>query len=284
MREYWDFYEKNRDAVDATLRAVVEKIPAFAQVMRSMSPAQLAEQEKRGLALQRQALVEGNWRPYLEDLAAQAENFARSGIPFSTWLPLFTSFRVLLRGRLFEAYAADPARVARILDGMNHYLDRAVGVLGDAYDLAKERLIGQQQEAIRELSTPILQLREGLLILPVVGLVDTRRARQITESLLLRIRDRRAELVIMDITGVPIVDSKVANHLAQACEAARLMGAQVIVTGISPEIAQALVTIGAEMRGVRTLADLQSGIEEADRLQGFGRSKSLAHEAAAETA
>jgi rsbT co-antagonist protein RsbR len=106
-------------------------------------------------------------------------------------------------------------------------------------------------------------------MLPVVGLMNTERARHLTETLLVAIRNRRARVVVMDITGVPVVDSKVANHLVQACEAARLMGAQVILTGISPEIAQALVTIGAELRGARTLADLQSGIEEANRLMGY---------------
>ncbi len=96
--------------------------------------------------------------------------------------------------------------------------------------------------------------------------VDTQRARNLTEQLLDAIRARRAKVVVMDITGVPIVDSKVANHFAQTVEAARLMGATVILTGISPEIAQTLVTIGAELPGVRTLADLQAGLEAAHKL------------------
>ncbi len=140
-----------------------------------------------------------------------------------------------------------------------------VGIIVDAIIFQRERIILQQQEEIRELSTPVLQIRDQLLIIPVVGMVDTHRARLLTEGLLQAIRDRRAKGVVMDITGVPIVDSKVANHLAQACEAARLMGALVVLTGISSEIALTLVTIGAQLRGVRTVGDLQGGIEEIER-------------------
>src|SRR6185503_10540629 len=97
----------------------------------------------------------------------------------------------------------------------------------------------------------------------------TQRARQVTQALLNSIRANRAKAVVMDITGVPIVDSKVANHLVQTVEAARLMGATVIVTGVSPEIAQTLVALGAELPNVKTFGDLQGGIEEGDSLLGI---------------
>lgn len=131
------------------------------------------------------------------------------------------------------------------------------------------RTIRLQSEAIRELATPVLQVRQGLLISPIVGVIDTQRARQLTESVLISIRERRARIVVIDITGVPIVDSKVANHLVQTVEAARLMGATAILTGISPEIAQTLVVLGVNLASVRTVADLEGGIEEAERMLGY---------------
>jgi rsbT co-antagonist protein RsbR len=266
MREFWQVTEPHRQAIADEARAELGKIPFVAVYLKTMTREQQAEQEKRSNELQRRALVEGDWAPYVADLRAQAEGFARAGIPFSAWLPLFTLSREIVRRTLVPEIERQGARALRALDGLNYFLDLAISELGQAYLETKEKLIGQQQAAIRELSTPILQLSEGLLILPVVGLVDTQRARHLTETLLVAIRNRRARAVVMDITGVPVVDSKVANHLVQACEAARLMGAQVILTGISPEIAQALVTIGAELHGARTLADLQSGIEEANRI------------------
>jgi anti-anti-sigma regulatory factor/CHASE3 domain sensor protein len=129
--------------------------------------------------------------------------------------------------------------------------------------------IERQQEVIRELSTPVLQFREGLLILPLIGSVDSARARQLTDDLLHAIRTNRARAVIIDITGVPTVDSRVANHLAQTVEACRLMGVSAIVTGISGAVAEALVKLGVDIAAFSTMGDLQRGIEAAERLLGY---------------
>jgi rsbT co-antagonist protein RsbR len=144
-----------------------------------------------------------------------------------------------------------------------------IGVIVDAIVFERERVIRQQQDAIRELSTPVLQIRERLLLLPIIGIIDTHRARLITESLLRSIRANRAKLVVMDITGVATIDSKVANHLIQTVTAAKLMGALVIVTGLSAEVAQSLVALGIDLTKLNTMGDLQRGMEEAERLLGF---------------
>jgi rsbT co-antagonist protein RsbR len=141
--------------------------------------------------------------------------------------------------------------------------------VGVGFVQERERIIRQQQEAIRELSTPVLPVRERLLILPIIGVIDPQRARQLTEQLLAGIRTNRAKVVVMDITGVPAIDSAVANHLVQTVEAARLLGAAIIVTGLSPAIAQTLVTIGMDLGKMTTVGDLQGGIEEAERLLGY---------------
>jgi rsbT co-antagonist protein RsbR len=133
----------------------------------------------------------------------------------------------------------------------------------------RERIIRQQQDSIRELSTPVLRVRERLLILPIIGVLDQQRAQQLTEQLLTGIRSHRARVVVIDITGVPDVDETVANHLVQTVDASRLMGASVIITGLSPEIAQTLVTIGVDLSKMDTIGDLQGGLEEAERLLGY---------------
>ena len=103
----------------------------------------------------------------------------------------------------------------------------------------------------------------------VVAILDTTRAQKLTEELLASIRDSRAKVVILDVTGVPAVDSAVANHLLQTAEASRLMGAQVIVTGLSSNVAQALVTLGVDLTKLNAVGDLQGGIEFADRIMGY---------------
>jgi rsbT co-antagonist protein RsbR len=144
-----------------------------------------------------------------------------------------------------------------------------IGIITDVIVLERERTIRRQQEAIRELSTPVLQLRDRLLMLPIIGTIDTERARLLTEGLLQAIRSNRAKVVVMDVTGVAAVDTKVANHILQTVAAAKLMGATVIVTGLSAEVAQTLVNLGVDLSRLRTIGDLQGGIEEAERLIGY---------------
>lgn len=267
LRLFWERLEPHHQAVNEEVRAAAERIPEFSQILRSIPPEQTAAEDQRNHELQRAALRDGQWGPYLDNLRAQGKQYARMGLAFKTWFDLLSSYRAAVRVRVLKGLGDDEAVDVR--EGMNRYVDLAMATIGEAYLHAKEELIERQQEAIRELSTPVLRVREGMLILPVVGVIDTDRARHLTEAMLMGVRKSRARAVIMDITGVPIVDSKVANHLAQACEAARLMGAQVIVTGISPEIAQTLVAVGAELRGAVTLGDLEHGIARADRILGF---------------
>src|SRR5216117_2386940 len=152
---------------------------------------------------------------------------------------------------------------------MSPAANRIANTVAVGFVQERERIIRQQQEAIRELSTPVLPVRERLLILPIIGVIDPERARQLTEQLLRGIRVNRAKVVVIDITGVPAMDASVANHLVQTVEASGLMGATVIVTGLSAEIAQTLVNIGVDLGKMNTVGDLQGGIEEAERLLGY---------------
>src|SRR5579871_5544896 len=177
--------------------------------------------------------------------------------------------RDVLARSLFGKYRADYNKLARILDAYEPAANRIAITVAVGFVQERERIIREQQEAIRELSTPVLQVRERLLILPIIGAIDPQRARQLTEQLLRGIRSNRAKVAVLDITGVPYIDSAVANHLVQTVEASRLLGATVIVTGLSPEIAQTLVNIGVDLAKMTTVGDLQGGIEEAERRLGY---------------
>jgi rsbT co-antagonist protein RsbR len=170
---------------------------------------------------------------------------------------------------LFGKYRKVMAQLTSVLDVYEPVANGILAVVAMAFIRERENVVRQQQEAIRELSTPVLQVREGLLILPIIGLIDSLRAKQLTEQLLRAIRANRAKAVVIDITGVPAVDSKIANHLLQTVDAARLMGARVVVTGLSPDVAQALVYIGVDLARLKTVGDLQGGIEEADKFLGY---------------
>lgn len=120
-----------------------------------------------------------------------------------------------------------------------------------------------QNRTIRELGTPIIPVHEGVLVLPLVGVLDSYRASQVMEKLLEAITDYQADLVIIDITGVPVVDTSVANYLLQAARATKLVGARVILVGIGSEIAQTMVHLGVDMSDIVTLANLQEGLQYA---------------------
>jgi PAS domain S-box-containing protein len=127
----------------------------------------------------------------------------------------------------------------------------------------QQQVIDAQQAALRELSTPLIPITDGLIAMPLVGAIDSTRAQQIMETLLEGIGELQAETAILDITGVKVVDTQVANALLRAAKAAQLLGAQVVLTGISAEVAQALVGLGADLGGVVTHSNLQSGISYA---------------------
>jgi rsbT co-antagonist protein RsbR len=209
----------------------------------------------------------------VEALQDYARNLSERIIPRGVEVDEVVSIVLLLRDvlarSLFEKYQSDFGLLNRVLDAYEPAANRIANTVAGNFVGERERVIRQQQEAIRELSTPVLQVRERLLILPIIGVLDGQRARQLTEQLLRGIRANRAKVVVIDITGVPTIDSTVANHLVQTVEASRLMGASVIITGLSSDIAQTLVTLGVDLSKVNAVGDLQGGIEEAERLLGY---------------
>ena len=209
----------------------------------------------------------------VEALQAYARNLSERIIPRGVETHEVVGIVLLLRDvlarSLFAKYHADFTKLNRVLDAYEPAANRIANTVAASFVRERERVIREQQEAIRVLSTPVLPVRERLLILPVIGTVDPLRARQLTEQLLRGIRTNRARVVVMDITGVPAMDQTVANHLVLTVEASRLLGATVIVTGLSPELAQTLVNIGVDLSKMNTVGDLQGGIEEAERLLGY---------------
>jgi len=195
-----------------------------------------------------------------------SERIIPRGVETDEVVGIVLLLRDVLARSLFNKYQDNVEKLNRILDSYEPAANRIANTVAVGFVEERERIIRQQQEAIRELSTPVLQVRERLLILPIIGVIDPQRARQLTEQLLRAIRANRAKVVVIDVTGVAAMDSGVANHLVQTVEASRLLGATVIVTGLSPEIAQTLVTIGVDLSEMATVGDLQGGIEEAERL------------------
>lgn len=164
----------------------------------------------------------------------------------------------------------------------SHVADRTVQLENEIAEREKseqervrlqQEVITAQKQAIQELATPIIPIMEGIIVMPLIGHIDSQRASDTMRALLAGISQHRANLVILDITGVPFMDTGIANHLNKTIQAARLKGTQVMVTGMSDVVAETIVDLGIDWRAIETLRDLQSGFRKALRLQGFAISK-----------
>src|SRR5919109_2369597 len=240
-----------------------------AQLLRAMTPQEIFSEVTAVYDNYVSALETGSFetlQAYARDLS---ERIIPRGVETHEVLGIVLLLRDVLARSLFVNYQHDANLLNRILDAYEPAANRIAVTVGVSFVEERERVIRDQQEAIRELSTPVLQVRDRLLILPIIGVLDTARARQLTEQLLGAIRDNRATVVVIDITGVATIDRTVANHLVQTVEASRLMGASTILTGLSPDIAQTLVDLGVDLSMMKTVGDLQGGLEEAERLLGY---------------
>jgi rsbT co-antagonist protein RsbR len=250
------------------LEAWVKRI-ADAQLLRVMSSEEVFTEMTAVYDNYVDALETGSVEALRAYARALSERIIHRGVETHEVLGLVLLLRDVLGRALFVRHQGDPEHLNRVLDAYEPAANRIAVTVGVSFVAERERVIREQQAAIRELSTPVLQVRGRLLILPIIGVLDSQRARQLTEQLLGAIQTNRAKVVVIDITGVASIDETVANHLVQTVEASRLMGASAILTGLSSGIAQTLVDLGVDLGSMRTVGDLQGGLEEAERLLGY---------------
>ncbi len=215
-------------------------------------------------------LTQGSYdAAYVENRVKIGSTHERINLMPSTYFGAYCYYLQAVADRLLEAKKEDSLAAFEDFLSLLKLVFLDMGLAVDVYNHAREKTIRRQQSAIQELSTPVLRIRDRLLVLPIVGAIDSRRAQQLTEGLLGAIREHRAMAVVIDVTGVPVVDTAVANNLVNLAQASRLLGSTVIVTGISAKIAEMLVHLGVDLASMITAGDLQGGLEEADRILGF---------------
>ncbi len=192
---------------------------------------------------------------------------ARMGFLIDEMLEAISLTNEIVIEHLAPLYAGDINAIQAMIRRVYAICDRAKSVVFSAFTQAREEIIREQTAAIQELSAPLIPIYRGVLVLPLVGTIDSRRAATIMQTLLDGVARRGALVVLLDITGVPVVDTGVAHHLIQAARAVRLLGAEIVVVGISPESAQTIVQLGLDLSTLLTRADLQAGFANAlDRL------------------
>ena len=166
------------------------------------------------------------------------------------------SLKKPLFARLQQRLAKEPDRLVSAVWALSELVDRMAQFTVSTFQRSREEVIARQQQELLELSTPVVKLWDGVLAVPMIGTLDSSRTQLVMESLLQRIVDTGSELAIIDITGVPTVDTLVAQHLLKTVTAIRLMGADCIISGVRPQIAQTIVHLGIDLTGITTKATL----------------------------
>jgi rsbT co-antagonist protein RsbR len=241
-----------------------------------ISEGELKQQTKEFLNLMQKAVAAGSldiqsmpWEPVLSFLEEISRSRVAQGFTsdqtatfvFSLKRPLFAKLRQAL-GNDAGALAEETWTATELLDSLGMHTVKA-------YQRTREDVIQRQQQEMLELSTPVVKLWEGVLALPMIGTLDSARTQIVMETLLQRIVETGAEIAIIDITGVPTVDTLVAQHLLKTVTAIRLMGADCIISGVRPQIAQTIVHLGVDLQGVTTKASLADALMLALKRTGY---------------
>lgn len=256
--------------VDPIIDAFYEHLLSFEESREFLRDPALVARLKEAQKTYFLRLTQGNYdAEYVEERVQIGAVHERIDLPTDLYLGAYNFYLRAVAERLFAAHPDDPPRALAAFLSLLKLVEFDKSLAIETYVARREATIRQQQ-AVLEFSTPVMQVRDRLLIVPVIGVLDSHRAQQLTEQLLQAIHERRAKVVVLDITGVASVDSMVANHLIQTVLASRLMGAHVIITGISVDISQTLVRIGVDLGDLQTAGDLQSGMELAERLLSPG--------------
>ena len=201
---------------------------------------------------------------YIERQRYFGEVFASVGIPFNAYLAFLN--------RLHE-YVRDTFRSHELInleraEAFNKVAGVAVSVVTDGYNNAMNQVLQEQTTTLMEMSTPVTQLWDGILFLPLVGYIDSKRAQDTMSTMLDQISSTQSKIFILDISGVAVMDTAVANYLIKMTQAARLMGCTCMLSGISPAVAQTIVELGVQIEKVTTKGNLKAALREALNLTG----------------
>ncbi|HLL17705.1 MAG TPA: STAS domain-containing protein [Rubrivivax sp.] len=209
------------------------------------------------------------WQKLRDTLESISQSGAARGATAAETSAFVMAFKRPLFSALQQQLSGDPASLAATLWAISTLVDKMAEVTLGAYQRSREEIIKRQQEELLELSTPVVKLWEGVLAVPMIGTLDSSRTQLVMESLLQRIVDTGSEMAIIDITGVPTVDTLVAQHLLKTVTAIRLMGADCIISGVRPQIAQTIVHLGIDLRGIITKASLADALALAMSKAGY---------------
>ncbi len=255
------FREKRQDFVEK----FYERILANPEQKKFFdSPATIARVKQLQVVYFEQ-MVSGRYdKEYVESRTKVGRVHNRISLPIGFFLSAMNFYRDYVSG-IIEEQNTTKAEGMATQTAFEKIVQLDAAIVTQAYIDARERTIREQNAALQDLSTPAIVLWEGVLMMPLIGTIDTQRAYQIVERLLVMIVESGSRVAILDVTGIPVIDTRVASHLMRATAAARLLGAEVLLSGISPQVAQTLIKIEVDLSALRTYGLLRDAMEDAFR-------------------
>lgn len=214
----------------------------------------------------RPSIEDPSFRGISDHMVEVSAQRARKGHSPAATARFIMALKAVVAPLLGDEYSSEPKRWIAETVSLNQVIDQLSSLTFEAFVRAREEVITRQSDAILEISTPALRVWDDIVLMPLVGVIDTKRAQHIMERLLSAISSEEAKVAIIDVTGVPVIDTRVALHLTRVVTAAQMLGAEVIVTGFSPEAAQTLVKLDVDLSSMRTRGTLRAGVSDALRL------------------
>jgi rsbT co-antagonist protein RsbR len=206
-------------------------------------------------------------REYVESRRRVGQAHARIGLELQSFFSAMNIAQTIFMETLYDG-SLEPADYARTVNAVGKLVHLDTSLVVESFSVMTSRRLSEQSRAMMEMSTPVTALWDDILMLPIVGIIDSRRAQDIMGAMLARIEETRSRVIILDISGVAVVDTAVANHLIKITKATRLMGCECTISGVSPAIAQTIVELGIDVGDVRTTATLRDALAEAFGMTG----------------
>ena len=256
LKEVVSFFKVN---VETIKMQWIETMQARGLLM-GMDVDQVKKEGERILNAYLECLETGDFtgaETYAKGYSKQA---IQSGLGSQQIIMDMLTLKGILNRLTFDEYGKDPGKWLKVLEIWETASDTMFAFVPKAFVEAREKIVKQQQEALMELSTPVVRVWDKVLSAPLIGTLDSLRTQLVMETLLQRIVDTQSQVVILDISGIPGVDTLVANHLVRMVTAAKLLGAECIVTGVSSQIAQTLVHLGVDLSGITTRPSMSDGL------------------------
>lgn len=249
------------DHTDEVVDALYENWMGFKELRSLLSNAETVQRLKSTQKDYFLRLLSGDYgEAYLKDRLQVGIRHQRIGLDVRWYMGAFGNYIAAVTPHIFSELASDPEKLQKSLIALYKIINLDEELAITSYIDAREEVIARQHEEILELSTPVVQLWEGVVAAPIIGTLDSHRTQMFMERLLETIVETRSPIALVDITGVSAIDTATAQHLIDTINAVKLLGAQVVITGVSPSIAQTLVHLGIDLSGISTRASLADGL------------------------